>query len=216
MKKLLLVFLILCPFVVFSQEKDYSYTYIDLIAINSSDVGYIGDIYFGLPGSTYLKGSIRNEDAETINSVYEKSREIAAVGYHSSIADLFKNVSKSGFSFNFARVMDIYAELGVSKWELESPSNEIKTGSDLYAHAGIKTGNSDGWEFNLFLESTKMADVEMDSVTKKIKYSLDEEMNNNIGFKFINHSMENLGYSIGLSHDDFSGVTPSIGIRIRL
>ena len=107
-------------------------------------------------------------------------------------------------------------ELGVSKWELESPSNEVKTGSDLYAHAGIKTGNSDGWEFNLFLESTKMADIEMDSVTKKIEYSLDEEMNNNIGFKFINNSMENLGYSIGLSHDDFSGVTPSIGIRIRL
>ena len=173
-------------------------------------------MYFGLPGSTYLKGSVRNEDAETINTVYEKSREIAAVGYHTSIADLFKNVSKSGFSFNFARVMDIYAELGLSKWELESPSNEIKTGSDLYAHAGIKTGNSDGWEFNLFLESTKMADVEMDSVTKKIKYSLDEEMNNNIGFKFINNSMDNLGYSIGLSHDDFSGVTPSIGIRIRL
>ena len=216
MKKLLLVFLILYPFVVFSQEKDYSYTYLDLIATNSSDVGYVGDIYFGLPGSIYLKGSVRNEDAESINTVYEKSREIVAVGYHSSIADLFKNVSKSGFSFNFARVMDIYAELGVSKWELESPSNEVKTGSDLYAHAGIKTGNSDGWEFNLFLESTKMADIEMDSVTKKIEYSLDEEMNNNIGFKFINNSMENLGYSIGLSHDDFSGVTPSIGIRIRL
>lgn len=118
MKKLFLVFLILCPFVVFSQEKDYSYTYIDLIAINSSDVGYIGDVYFGLPGSTYLKGSVRNEDAKTVNTLYEKSREIAAFGYHTSIADLFKNVSKSGFSFNFARVMDIYAELGVSNWEL--------------------------------------------------------------------------------------------------
>ena len=97
-----------------------------------------------------------------------------------------------------------------------NPENEEKTGSDLYAHAGIKTGNSEGWEFNLFLESTKMADVELDPITQEIDYSLNGELNNNFGFKFINNSLDNFGYSLGLSHDDFSGLTPSIGIRISL
>ena len=61
-----------------------------------------------------------------------------------------------------------------------------------------------------------MADVEMNPVTQKIEYSLEGELNNNIGFKFINNATNNFGYSLGLSHDDFSGLTPSIGIRISL
>ena len=216
MKNTLLMFFVLFPILGFSQEKDYSYTFIDINTTHSNDIGYVGDVYLGLPASLYLKGSVRDEEVKTKETIYSKSREIVAIGYHSSIADIFKNVSKSGFAFNFARVMDVYAELGVNQWELTNPENEEKTGLDLYAHAGIKTGNSEGWEFNLFLESTKMADVELDPITQKIDYSLNGELNNNFGFKFINNSLDNFGYSLGLSHDDFSGLTPSIGIRISL
>ena len=216
MKKILILIFMLFPVFSYSQEKKYSYSYIDINATYSNDIGYVSEISLGLPAGVYLKGSIRNENTETKNTIYDKTRETVAVGYHTTIADIFKNVTKSGFAFNFARVMDVYAELGVNQWELTNPENEEKTGSDLYAHAGIKTGNSDGWEFNLFLESTKMADVELDPITQKIDYSLDGELNNNFGFKFINNSLDNFGYSLGLSHDDFSGLTPSIGIRISL
>ena len=216
MKKLLLLFFLMFPVLVFPQDKEFSYTFLDIIATHNNDIGYVGDVYLGLPASIYIKGSARNENAKTKNTIYDKSRQIVAIGYHSSIADIFKNVSKSGYSFNFARIMDVYAELGVNKWELTNPEKEMKTGSDIYAQAGIKAGDPDGWEFNLFLESTKMADVELDPITQKIDYSLDGELNNNSGFKFINNATSNMGYSIGLSHDDFSGLTPSIGVRIGL
>ena len=132
MKNTLLMFFVLFPILGFSQEKDYSYTFIDINTTHSNDIGYVGDIYLGLPASLYLKGSIRDEEVKTKETIYSKTREIVAIGYHSSIADIFKNVSKSGFAFNFARVMDVYAELGVNQWELTNPENEEKTGSDLY------------------------------------------------------------------------------------
>ena len=216
MKKILILIFMLFPVFSYSQEKKYSYSYIDINATYSNDIGYVSEISLGLPAGVYLKGSIRNENTETKNTIYDKTRETVAVGYHTTIADIFKNVTKSGFAFNFARIMDIYTELGVNQWELISPENDIETGSDLYAKAGIRTGNGDGWELDLFLESTKMADVEMNPVTQKIEYSLEGELNNNIGFKFINNATNNFGYSLGLSHDDFSGLTPSIGIRISL
>ena len=59
-------------------------------------------------------------------------------------------------------------------------------------------------------------EISSNPVTQKIEYSLEGELNNNFGFKFINNTTNNFGYSLGLSHDDFSGLTPSIGIRIRL
>jgi len=216
MKKLLLLFFLMFPVLVFPQDKEYSYTFLDIIATHNNDIGYVGDVYLGLPASIYIKGSVRNEDAKTKNTIYDKSRQIVSIGYHSSIADIFKNVSKSGYSFNFARIMDVYAELGVNKWELINPEQTMKTGSDIYAQAGIRAGNPDGWEFNFFLESTKMADVELDPVTQKINYSFDGELNNNFGFKFIKNATSSMGYSIALSHDDFSGFTPSVGVRIGL
>ena len=216
MKKLSLLLILFIPVLAFSQDKKFSYTYIDLIATNTNGIGYIGDISLGLPASLYVKGSIRDEEVKSGNTVYQKSKKIVALGYHLSIADIFKNVSKSGFSFNFARIMDVYAELGVNQWELENPTKITKTGSDIYAQAGLKMGDTGGWEFNLFLESTKLAEVDLDPISQKLKYSLDGEINNNFGFKFINHSMDNLGYSVGLSHDGFSGLSTSVGVRVGL
>jgi hypothetical protein len=103
-----------------------------------------------------------------------------------------------------------------SKKDNENTTKITKTGSDIYAQAGLKMGDTGGWEFNLFLESTKLAEVDLDPISQKLKYSLDGEINNNFGFKFINHSMDNLGYSVGLSHDGFSGLSTSVGVRVGL
>ena len=215
MKKLLSLLLFFSP-IVTAQDTEFSYTYIYITATNADGVGYLGDVYLGLPASLYIKGSVRDEEVKSDSTIYQRSKKVAALGYHQSIADIFKNVSKSGYSFNFARIMDIFVELGVNQWELEDPTSLIKTGSDLYAHAGVKMGNSEGWEFNLYLESTKLADIELNHVSEKLEYSLDGEINNNFGFRFINNSMSNVGYSFGLSHDDFSGLSTAVGIRFGL
>jgi hypothetical protein len=157
MKKLSLLLILFIPVLAFSQDKKFSYTYIDLIATNTNGIGYIGDISLGLPASLYVKGSIRDEEVKSGNTVYQKSKKIVALGYHSSIADIFKNVSKSGFSFNFARIMDVYAELGVNQWELENPTKITKTGSDIYAQAAkalITEGKANAVDFPEFATET--------------------------------------------------------------
>ena len=68
MKNTLLMFFFLFPILGFSQEKDYSYTFIDINTTYSNDIGYVGDIYLGLPASLYLKGSVR-DPPEMVNSV---------------------------------------------------------------------------------------------------------------------------------------------------
>ena len=129
MKKLLSLLLFFSP-IVTAQDTEFSYTYIDITATNAEGVGYLGDVYLGLPASLYIKGSVRDEEVKSDSTIYQRSKKVAALGYHQSIADIFKNVSKSGYSFNFARIMDIFVELGVNQWELEDPTSLIKTGSE--------------------------------------------------------------------------------------
>ena len=44
MKNTLLMFFVLFPILGFSQEKDYSYTFIDINTTHSKDNGYVGEI----------------------------------------------------------------------------------------------------------------------------------------------------------------------------
>jgi len=55
MKKLTLFLLLFFPVLTFSQDKKFSYTFLDVIATNINDIGYIGDISLGLPASLYIK-----------------------------------------------------------------------------------------------------------------------------------------------------------------
>ena len=50
--------------------------------------------------------------------------------------------------------MDVYAELGVINGNSQIPKMK-KAGSDLYAHVGIKTGNSEGGSLICFLKAQK-------------------------------------------------------------
>ena len=77
MNKLLLSLLIFAPILVAAQENEFSYTYIDITATNAEGIGYLGDVYLGLPASLYIKGSI--------------------YGYLYSWNNLFKNIALGRF-----------------------------------------------------------------------------------------------------------------------
>ena len=145
--RFLIFLLLIMSSVAHSQNKEFSYTYLELNATQSEDIGYVATISVGLPASIYLKGSVKNEDVKSKETLFQKTGQLVAIGYHSSIADIFKSVSKSGFSFNFARIMDVYAEIGANTWELENLENGTKGSTDAYVQAGIKMGNAEGGEF---------------------------------------------------------------------
>ena len=81
MKKLTLFLFLLFPVLTFSQDKKFSYTFLDVIATNINDIGYIGDISLGLPASLYIKGSIRDEEIKSDNTVYQRSKKIGWIDW---------------------------------------------------------------------------------------------------------------------------------------
>ena len=216
MKKLLAVLLTFGVSFLSADDEDFSYTYLDFSAVQAEDTGYDATLSLGLPFSLYLRGSLEDIDVEIENSIFKKSSSIVSLGTHVSIADILKNVTKNGFSFNFARFMDFYAELGADKWELENIDGVSEDGTDAYIQGGIRVGDSEGWELSVYLENRSLAEVEINKDNGKAEYTLSDDVNNTLGIKFINNFHENMSLNINLDNDDSIGSTASIGIRFRL
>ena len=216
MKKLLAVLLTFGVFFLSADDEDFSYTYLDLSAVQAEDTGYDATLSIGLPFSLYLRGTLEDIDAEIENSTFQKSSSIISLGTHVSIADILKNVTKNGFKFNFARFMDFYAELGADKWELENLEGVTEEGTDAYIQGGIRFGDSDGWELSIYLENRSLAEVEISEENGKADYTFSDDINNTLGIKFINNFSENMSMNLHFDNDDIIGSTASLGIRFRL
>jgi hypothetical protein len=223
MKKFMI--LVLCSACSFlsSDDEDFSYTYFELSAVQAESTGYNVTASLGLPLSLYLKASLDDKEIDLSGDLYQKSGSIVSIGTHVSIADLLKNVTKDGFSFNFARFMDFYAEVGANKWELEDVSGKTEEGTDAYLQGGIRLGDSEGWELSLYMENTKVAEVDSTEVCPisgscytDIDYTLSEETDSTVGIKFVNNFRENMSLSLNLDNNDSAGSTASFGIRFRL
>ena len=217
MSKLFILFLLMASSFASSQDKEYSYTYIELSATQSEDIGYIGYISINLPAiPIYFKGAMKEEEVKSEKTIFKKTGQAVTVGIHSSIADILNSVSKNGLSFNFGKFMDIYAEIGINEWGLEDPSKLTETGTDAYAKAGLRIGDSEGWEYDLYLETTRLAEVKFNPVTGVGEYQLAEETNDNLGIKVINHFKDKISFSLGFNNDNFSGSAVSLGLRYSL
>ena len=205
MKKLLAVLLTFGVFFLSADDEDFSYTYLDLSAVQAEDTGYDATLSIGLPFSLYLRGTLEDIDAEIENSTFQKSSSIISLGTHVSIADILKNVTKNGFKFNFARFMDFYAELGADKWELENLEGVTEEGTDAYIQGGIRFGDSDGWELSIYLENRSLAEVEISEENGKADYTFSDDINNTLGIKFINNFSENMSMNLNFDNDDIIG-----------
>ena len=223
MKKFMI--LILCSSFSYlsADDEDFSYTYFELSAVQAENTGYNVTASLGLPLSLYLEASLNDKEIDLNGDVYQKSGSVVSIGTHVSIADLLKNVTKDGFSFNFARFMDFYAELGANKWELEDALGKTEEGTDAYLQGGIRLGDSDGWELSLYMENTKVAEVDTNEICPiggscytDVDYTLSEETDSTMGIKFVNNFRENMSFSVNLDNNDSAGSTASLGIRFRL
>jgi hypothetical protein len=112
--------------------------------------------------------------------------------------------------------MDVYAEIGANTWELENLENGTKGSTDAYVQAGIKMGNAEGWEYNLYLESSRFAVVEINSSTDEVEYALSDEVNNDIGIRVINNFSDRVSVNFSLNNNNFSGASAAFGLRFRL
>lgn len=215
MKRVLAAFFLLGSSVAYSDEGGYEYTYLELAANYSEDVGYNGALSANVPSLPfYIKASITEEDVKSQGVQYKKSTEALSFGVHASITNILNGISKSGLSFSFDTFLDVYAEVGVNRWELEDPATTTEEGNDAYLRAGIKMGDPTAWEYDLYVEKTKLAEPVIDPATNTSKYFLSSETNNNIGIRVTTHLGKNLATSFGYNNDDFSGSTLSLGARL--
>jgi len=216
MKKIILTFiaLFIIPNTAVSADKDYSFTYLGLSANYNEDISYEGEISLNLPSlPLYLKGIVHQEKTESDGMEYDKSSNTLAIGIHGSLSDIFGSVSGGGITLDLKQVLEIYGEVGLNKWELEDDSSNVEDGNNAYLRAGIKIGDASAWEYDIFVQKTKIADITKDSITGKYSYSLSEESNSKIGFNVINHFSDKISYKLGIENDDFSGASFSLGLR---
>ena len=87
----------------------------------------------------------------------------------------------------------------------------------------MRLGDSDGWELSLYMENTKVAEVDMYEVCPiggvcytDVDYTLSEETDSTLGIKFVNNFRENISLTVNLDKNDSAGSTASLGIRFRL
>ena len=176
MKKYALIFLALFSFNAHTAGKDYSFSYLDLSVNYNDDISYEGELSLNIPSlPIYLKGNLEHEKTEVENAEFDKDSTTIALGVHGSVSDLVSTISSGGIDVNLKQILELYAELGFNKWELEDGSSNLEDGTDAYARAGIRMGDSTAWEYDLFVEKTKIASVYTDPETGSTKYSLSNE-----------------------------------------
>ena len=215
MKRLILVFFLAASPLAHPDEAGYEYTYMELSANHSEDYGYKGVVSVNIPALPfYIRAVTLKDNIKAQGSPYKKSTEALFFGVHASITEILNGISKSGLSFNFDSFMDAYAEIGASRWELKDSLAMVDDGNDAYLRAGIKMGDPTSWEYDLYIEQTKLAKLLIDPVTNKSIYSFSTETNNNIGIKVTTHLRNNFATNFGYNNDNFSGSMLSVGARL--
>ena len=197
-----------------SADKDYSFSYFEISANYNEDISYEGELSLNLPSlPIYLKGILNEQKTESQGIDFDKSSNTVALGVHGSLSDIFGSVSGGGITLNLKKVFELYGELGLNEWELKDNNNNIEDGNNAYLRAGIKLGDSSAWEYDIFFQKTKIADILKDPATGKYSYSLSEETNDKMGVNVVNHFSDKISYTLGFENDDFSGASFSLGLR---
>ena len=215
MRRFLLAFFLIAPLSAHSSEEGYEYTYLALGATHSESIGYKGELSVGIPALPfYVRAATQEEDVKTSGNPYTVSTELLSFGVHASVTEILNGISKGGLSFSFDTFLDVYAEIGATRWEVEDSLKAKRDGNDAYVRAGIKMGDPTTWEYDFFVEKTKLAELVLDPATNTSSYSLSSETNNNIGINVTTHFGNNFATSVGFNNDSFSGSTIALGVRL--
>ena len=216
MRKTLVLCLLIVPFFLLSEDEEFSYSYLGLSYNDGDSKGATLEGSLWLPAGFYLSGSAERSDYQIKGSEYEKNSESLRLGLHYSIADIFKKASYKKLDFEFAKFLDFYVELGPKKWELIDKAGDIKSSTDINLVGGLRFGDSEGWEANIFFDRSKQAEIEIDPNTLETKYGLGEDTESIFGFKTVRNYSENIAFVIEAADKSSSGNSYTIGFRYKL
>lgn len=164
----------------------YSSIGIDLIQTDKTAIGAKASL--PLPGGLYIVLERKAEGIDTSNDSYDRIINAARIGVHAGIGDIFSSVSAKGLKLSVKNIFDVYAEFGVKSTTYESDINSFSE-DDAKANviAGIRFGNSSGWEAKLFIDLSKDSELKIKSCpadqvcAQLVEYELDDETDQKFG-----------------------------------
>jgi hypothetical protein len=217
MSKILFYFLVLLysPFIL-SDDEDFSYSYLSLSYSGGDLEGPKVEASLGLPFSSYIRASLHNPENEVLDSDFKKEIKSLRLGMHLSIADVLNNVSFKGLVFDITRFLDVYAELGPNDWQISSPNGSKDSGTGALLTAGIRIGDTDSWEADIYVINTKEVNIKLNPINTDETYIFSDETENSFGINLIRNYSKHTSFTFGFSNQGALGDSYSLGLRFKL
>ena len=139
---------------------DYKYTSLGIDLIQTDEIGIGARLSIALPGPLYAVVERKAEGVDADTDSYDRIINAARVGAQIGIGDLLSNISAKGVNLGIKNVFDLYAEFGVKSTSIEGEINSFSE-DDAQANviAGIRFGDSNGWEGKIFIDYSKESEV---------------------------------------------------------
>tara|TARA_Y100000741_G_scaffold104170_1_gene77745 strand:+ start:2327 stop:3016 length:690 start_codon:yes stop_codon:yes gene_type:complete len=169
-------------------SNDFKYSSLDIGFIQTDKTAIDAKASLPLPGGLYVVLERKAEGIDTSNDSYDRIINAARIGIHGGIGDIFSSISAKGVKLNVKNIFDLYAEFGVKSTAYDSEINSFSE-DDAQANiiAGLRFGNSSGWEGKLFVDISKDSELKIKTCpigqvcTEAIEYELDDETDQKFG-----------------------------------
>ena len=169
-------------------SNEFKYSSIDIGFIQTDKTAIDAKASLPLPGGLYIVLERKAEGIDTSNDSYDRIINAARIGIHGGIGDIFSSISAKGVKLNVKNIFDLYAEFGVKSTAYDSEINSFSE-DDTQANiiAGLRFGNSSGWEGKLFVDISKDSELKIKTCpigqvcTEAIEYELDDETDQKFG-----------------------------------
>ena len=201
-------------------SNEYQYTSFGFSFISAEDDGLALNASLALPGPLYAVFERRADGVDLDTESYDKVVNSFRVGAHSGIGDILNSISAKGISFSVENFLDIYAELGIKTSSLEGKINDFSD-DDLQANAiaGIRFGDSNGWEGKLFVDFSKESDITIlecqeEICTQEISYVLANETDRKFGAEAVFNISKHTAINFKAISSDVLDSSFEIGFRL--
>lgn len=169
-------------------SNEFKYSSIDIGFIQTDKTAIDAKASLPLPGGLYIVLERKAEGIDTSNDSYDRIINAARIGVHGGIGDIFSSISAKGVKLNVKNIFDLYAEFGLKSTAYDSEINSFSE-DDTQANiiAGLRFGNSSGWEGKLFVDISKDSELKIKTCpigqvcTEAIEYELDDETDQKFG-----------------------------------
>ena len=169
-------------------SNDFKYSSLDIGFIQTDKTAIDAKASLPLPGGLYVVLERKAEGIDTSNDSYDRIVNAARIGIHGGIGDIFSSISAKGVKLDVKNIFDLYAEFGVKSTAYDSEINSFsKDDAQANIIAGLRFGNSSGWEGKLFLDISKDSELKIKTCPagqvciEAIEYELDDETDQKFG-----------------------------------